>query len=155
MADLKPWMLLPPIIAFLIGIFVKWLHTIYFGFKNLRPKSGKFEVQRKSGKPFPHMKEIEISWNFSKPLELSFRSIHNKKMEGVRSSGTIYFKDKQFGSGFYKGEQSNYYGLANLVLFSNDEIGYYRTYVKDEEDKPHMVTTSKEITSQFMLKRKF
>lgn len=163
LGDLSVWSLVPPALIFVLGQFsLRFIKNLSEKrrFKNaLKPLVGVYTVHRKSGEQFPHMRELTLSWEKKRYNVLKFS--HDKPLldateesEMRGSTGFIYFKDEKFGEGFYKSNNSNHYGLANFILFENGEIGYFRVYVRDDDANPHMVSTNKEISTQFILKRK-
>ena len=154
------WAFVPPIATFFLGRYYAERKKKRCFREILEHRTGTYTVHRKSGDIFPHMKELEITWDKNEPQALTFRHLKSQssgsggpKVDRT-SSGTVYFNDSNFGTGFYKGDQSDYYGLANFLLFSEDEMGYYRVYVRDDKTKPNMVSTNQEISAQFILKRK-
>jgi hypothetical protein len=163
LGDLSIWSLVPPAIVFVLGQFglakYKNREEIKRFEKVLKPLAGEYTVHRKSGDKFPHMRKLKLSWDNKKYNALKFK--HEKPLldetqekEKRGSTGYVYFKDEHFGEGFYKSNNTNHYGLASFILFNNGEIGYYRVYVRDDPSKAHMVSTNKEISTQFILKRK-
>lgn len=105
------------------------------------------------------MRELIISWSSDDYQALQFEheqylreETADKEIRG--SKGAVYFEGPKYGYGFYKSNSSDHYGTAAFMVFDKGTIGYYRVYVRDDDAKPHMVSTGHEISTQFILKRK-